>query len=236
MTSEDKYSIVQQLEESLQKPEILARLEHYPDVLVSAIWEEVYPKMPLCDPDDSSPERLMQVLKQRYGASLKIEESCGLFSIIRLTLSNSVCYIHKCPGSYYILPMYRNVRRFHTRLEAEDAADLILEFDRLAPLILRRIEDMVMEWKQKQLTLSLIKSSVSGVIESLKRKKRIAVPDKVTISGTSLSKINVCFKSHKVIRCSLEELEGRLVKEFGIQDKDQCNDMHQSEYNTSGRK
>ena len=83
---------------------------------------------------------------------------------------------------------------------------------------------------------SLIKSSVSGVIESLKRKKRIAVPDKVTISGTSLSKINVCFKSHKVIHCSLEDLEGRLLKEFGIQDKDQCNDMHQSEYNTSGRK
>ena len=53
MTSQDKYSIVQQLEESLQKPEILARLENYPDVLVSAIWEEVYPKMPLCDPDDS---------------------------------------------------------------------------------------------------------------------------------------------------------------------------------------
>ena len=102
-------------------------------------------------------------------------------------------------------------------LKAEDAADLILEFDRLAPLILRRIEDKVMEWKQKQLTLSLIKSSVSGVIESLKMKKRIAVPD-------------------KVIRCSLEELEGRLLKEFGIQDKDQCNDMHQSEYNTSSRK
>lgn len=150
MTSQDKYSIVQQLEESLQKPEIPAKLEHYPDVLVNDIWEVAYPMMPLCDPDDSSPEKLMQVLKQ--------------------------------------------------------------------------------------LTLSLIKSSVSGVIESLKRKKRIAVPDKVTISGTSLSKINVCFKSHKVIRCSLEELEGRLVKEFGIQDKDQCNDMHQSEYNTSGRK
>ena len=68
MTSEDKYSIVQQLEESLQKPEILARLEHYPDVLVNDIWEVVYPMMPLCDPDDSSPERLMQVLKQRCGA------------------------------------------------------------------------------------------------------------------------------------------------------------------------
>lgn len=135
MTSQDKYSIVQQLEESLQKPEILARLEHYPDVLVNDIWEVVYPIMPLCDPDDSSPERLMQVLKQRCVASLKIEESCGLFSIILFTLSNSVC-----------------------------------------------------------------------------------------------------FKSHKVIRCSLEELEGRLLKEFGIQDKDQCNDMHQSEYNTSGRK
>ena len=236
MTSQDKYSIVQQLEESLHRPEILSRLVYSPDVLVNAIWEEVYPKMPLCDPEDSSVERLMQVLIKRCGASLKIEESCGIFSIIKLTLPNNVCYIHRCPGSYYILPMYRTVRRFHTRLKAEDAADLILEFDKCAPLILKRTEEKVMEWKQKQLTLSLIKSSVSGVIESLKRKKRIAVPDKVTISGTSLSKINVCFKSHKVIRCSLEELEGRLLKEFGIQDKDQCNDMHQSEYNTSGRK
>ena len=66
---------------------------------------------------------------------------------------------------------------------------------------------------------SLIKSSVSGVIESLKRKKRIAVPDKVTISGTSLSKINVCFKSHKVIHCSLEELEGLLLEKFGVEDE-----------------
>ena len=196
MTSQDKYTIVQQLEESLQKPEILARLVYSPDVLVNAIWEEVYPKMPLCDPEDSSVERLMQVLIKRCGASLKIEESCGIFSIIKLTLPNNVCYIHRCPGSYYILPMYRTVRRFHTRLKAEEK---------------------VMEWKQKQLTLSLIKSSAAGVIESLKSQKRIAVPD-------------------KVIHCSLEELEGLLLEKFGVEDKNQCNGTHQSEYKTSDRK
>ena len=76
-----------------------------------------------------------------------------------------------------------------------------------------------MEWKQKQLTLSLIKSSAAGVIESLKRQKRIAVPDKVTISGSDLSKINVCFQSQKVMHCSLEELEGMLLKKFGVQDE-----------------
>ena len=223
MTSEDKYSIVQQLEESLQRPEILSRLVYSPDVLVSAIWEEVYPKMPLCDPEDSSPERLMQILKKRCDASLKIEESCGLFSIIKLTLPNNICYIHKCPGSYYILPMYRTVRRFHTRLQPEDAADLILEFDRLAPLILRRTEEKIMEWKQKQLTFDVIKSSATSIIESLKRQKRIDVPEKVTISGVSLSKINICFQSNKVIHCSLDELEGLLLKRFGKQDNNDGN-------------
>lgn len=132
--------------------------------------------------------------------------------------------------------MYRTVRRFHTRLKAEDAADLILEFNSCAPLILRKTEEKVMEWKQKQLTLSLIKSSAAGVIESLKSQKRIAVPDKVTISCIDLSKINVCFKSHKVIHCSLEELEGLLLEKFGVEDGNQCNGTQQSEYKTSDRK
>lgn len=220
MISQDKYSIVQQLEVNLQRPEIISRLVYSPDTLVSAIWEDIYPKMPLCDPEDPSPERLMLMLKKRCDASLKIEESCGLFSIIKLTLPNNICYIHKCPGSYYILPMYRTVRRFHTRLQPEVAVDLIMEFDRLAPIILRRAEEKVMEWKQKELTFDVIKSSATSIIESLKRQKRIDVPEEVTISGVSLSKINICFQSNKVIHCSLDELEGLLLKKFGKRDKD----------------
>ena len=215
MTTQDKYGIAQQLKESIQKQYIVSVLGSRPEALVNDIWEEIYPKMPLCDPKDSSPERVIEILKKRCGDSIKVEESCGLFSVICLTLPNSICYIHRCPGGYYILPMYRNMRRFHTRLQPEDAAGLILEFDRLAPVILKRIKDKILEMKQKRLTHELIKSSVTSVIESLKRQNRIQVPDEVTIGGISLSKINVCFKSHKVIHCSLDDLENRLLKEFG---------------------
>ena len=77
-----------------------------------------------------------------------------------------------------------------------------------------------MEWKQKELTFDVIKSSATSIIESLKRQKRIDVPEEVTISGVSLSKINICFQSNKVIHCSLDELEGLLLKKFGKRDKD----------------
>lgn len=215
MEMTDKYGIRVQIEDSLQSHEILATLAYRPEILVSSVWEEVYLKMPLCDPEYSSVERVIEVLKDRCGDNLKIQESCGLFSIMRLTLPNDVCYLHRCPGSYYILPMYRNVRRIHTRLKPEDAADLILEFDRFAPVMRKMIEDKILERKQKQMTSSLIKSSALGIIESLKRQKLIKVPENVTVGGVSPSQIHICFQSQKVIHCRLDELEGRLLKQFG---------------------
>ena len=147
MTDQDKYGIRAKIQEVLQAPGTRYMFASRPDLIVSSIWEEVYTSMPLCDPEDSSLFTVIEHLKQRYPL-IKIEESCGLFSVTKLTLPYNVCYLHKCQGSYYILPMYKSVRRFYTRLEPEVAADLILEFDRISNVILKGIEDKKMEITQ----------------------------------------------------------------------------------------
>ena len=214
MTDNDKYGIQAKLQEIIEAPETRYMLESRPDLIVSAIWEEVYPLMPLCDPEDSSIFTIIELLKKKCD-TIKVEESCGLFSVMKVTLPNNVCYLHKCQGSYYILPMYKNVRRFPTRLEPEVAADLILEFDKCAPVILKLIEDKVLERKQKALTSNLIKATTLGVIKTLKDQGVIQVPDEVVVSGTTPECINMCFQSHKVIRCKLENLEQELIERFG---------------------
>lgn len=214
MTQQDKYGIRTQIDQTLKSHAMNHLLTVRPDKVVSSIWEEVYINMPLCNPEDSSPYRVIEILNERCGEGFKVEESCGLFSMIKLTLPNSVCYLHRCQGSYYILPMYKTVRRFHTRLEPEVAADLIIEFDRSAPVILRRMEERKLELKQKEMTREILKASALGIIDHLKQEQRISVPDKVTISGVTPAKINVCFKSHKAISCRLEDLESMLIKSY----------------------
>ena len=215
MTDLDKYSIRASIEKTLSATnEVPYLFESRPDKIVSTIWEDVYVNMPLCDPEDPTIVTVIEHLKKRCG-TIKVEVSCGLFSVIRLILPNNICYLQKCQGGYYILPMYKNVRRFPTRLEPEMAADLILEFDRFAPVILKSIEDKVLERKQKALTSNLIKATTLGVIKTLKDQGVIKVPDEVVVSGTTPECINICFQSHKVIRCKLENLEQELIERFG---------------------
>ena len=214
MTDNDKYGIQAKLQEIIEAPETRYMLESRPDLIVSAIWEEVYPLMPLCDPEDSSIFTIVELLKKKCN-TIKVEESCGLFSVMKVTLPNNVCYLHKCQGSYYILPMYKNVRRFYTRLEPEVAVDLILEFDRCAPIILKAIEDKKLEITQKALTLQLMRATILGVIESLKAQGLIKVPDRVVVNGASPKRISVCFQSHRVFHCKLENLEQELIERYG---------------------
>lgn len=216
MTQQDKYGISAQIDKVLESQAKNALLASRPDMVVSSIWEEVYTNMPLCDPEDSSPYKVTEILKSLCGDNLKVEESCGLFSLIRLTLPNSTCYLHRCQGSYYILPLYKTVRRFYTRLEPEVAADLILEFDRFAPKILNQIDKKKRGIKQKEMTRELLKTSVLGIINRLKNERMISVPDEVTVSGATTAKINICFKSHKPIHCRLEDLERILIQQYGV--------------------
>ena len=216
MTDQDKYGIRAKIQEVLQAPGTRYMFASRPDLIVSSIWEEVYPSMPLYDPEDSSLFTVIEHLKQRC-PTIKIEESCGLFSVTKLTLPYNVCYLHKCQGSYYILPMYKSVRRFYTRLEPEVAADLILEFDRFANIILKGIEDKKMEITQNALTFELMKASVLGIVEMLKKQGRISVPDEVVINSASPKRVSICFKSHKTIHCKMENLERELLERFGNQ-------------------
>lgn len=215
MTDQDKYRIQAKTQEVLQAPETRYMLGSRPDLIVSSIWEVVYPSMPLCDPKDSSLFTVIEHLKQRC-PTIKIEESCGLFSVTKLTLPYNVCYLHKCQGSYYILPMYKSVRRFYTRLEPEVAADLILEFDRFSNVILKGIEDKKMEITQNALTFELMKASVLGIVEMMKKQGRITVPDEVVVNSASPKRVSICFKSHKTIHCKMEELEDILLEKFGV--------------------
>lgn len=219
MDTKDKYRILEHFESILESQEFKSNLTWRPEELVSTLWEELYIEMPLCDPDDTSPESVIAILRKAYGDSLRTEESCGLFSIIRLTLPNNICYLQRCPGGYYILPVYRSVRRFHTRLQVRDAADLIMEIDRHAPMIMKRIEDMILERKLKTMTMNLIKATCTGVIKKLKKSKQISVPDIYTISGTSLSEIHICFQGCKVLHCPLEKLEATLLKKYPFKEE-----------------
>ena len=219
MATQDKYGILGRFEAILESPEFRNNFAWRPDELVSALWEETYLEMPLCDPEDTSPESVITILRHACGESFKTDESCGLFSIIRLTLPHSTCYLHRCPGGYYILPIYRSVRRFQTRLQPNDAAELIMEFDRNAPMILKRIEDMILERKQKAMTMELIRATCTGMIESLKRLEQISAPDIYSISGTSLSEVHICFKGHRVLHCPLEKPETTLLKRFPFKEE-----------------
>ena len=95
MATQDKYGILGRFEAILESPEFRNNFAWRPDELVSALWEEIYLEMPLCDPEDTSPESVITILRHACGESFKTDESCGLFSIIRLTLPHSTCYLHR---------------------------------------------------------------------------------------------------------------------------------------------
>lgn len=221
MTEEDKYGILPLLEKALGNPFIYDSLESSPDLVVSAIWEDVYASLQLCEKEDSSPEKVIEIVRRLCGSDLLAEESCGIFSVIKLTLPNNVCYLHKNQGSYYILPMYKSVKRLKTRIDPYVAADLIMEFDRYAPTILRRIEDRITERKQEKILIDIIRASAYGMIETLKREKRIRIPDSIKRVDILVSKDGrilanfVCPPNYRSIKCKLENFEERLVKTFG---------------------
>ena len=228
MTGEDKYGILQLLEKALENPFIYDNLESNPDLVVTTIWEGVYAGLQICDTNDASPTNVIDKLKSLCGDNLKIEESCGLFSIIKLTLPNNVCYLHKNQGSYYILPMYKSVIRLKTRIKADDAADLIMEFDRHAPTILKRIEERITERKQEKILIDIVRATAYGMVETLKREKKIKVPEKVNILASNDTRIlaNFIQPPHtKTIKCRLENFEDRLLKRFGTK-KNQAEDTN----------
>ena len=189
-------------------------------VFINALWEELYPQMPLSDPEDSSPEAVLEILKSRCGDMIKIEESCGLFSQYKVTLSDSIFYLMKCPGSYYILPMYKNIRRFHTRMEPTVAADIILEINSLMPSIVAKYDELITSRKARAASRAILRTTAKSIIERLVEQSKIDVPGEVAIGGIDTNCVNVCFTSIPVIHCPLEELEERLIRQFG---KDSCN-------------
>ena len=101
---------------------------------------------------DNSIEELLEKIKELTGEHvLKMETSCGLFYIVSLTLANGMWYLHKCPGGYDSRPMWKLGTTRGSMLSAQDAAELILEFDRYIPQILERAEAAVLERKEKKI-------------------------------------------------------------------------------------
>ena len=218
MTGKDKYGILTLLEKALEDPYIYDSLASNPSLVVTSIWEEVYAGLELCETEDTSPANVIEILRRLCGGNIGIEESCGLFSMIKLTLPNNVCYLHKNQGSYFILPMYRSVIRLKTKIKADVAADVIMEFDRHAPTILKRIEDRITERKQEKILIDIVRVTAYGMVETLKREKKIKVPEKVNILASNDTRIlaNFIQPPHtKTIKCRLENFEDRLLKRFG---------------------
>ena len=221
MTGKDKYGILTLLEKALEDPYIYDSLASNPSLVVTSIWEEVYAGLELCETEDTSPANVIEILRRLCGGNIGIEESCGLFSMIKLTLPNNVCYLHKNQGSYYILPMYRSVIRLKTKIKADVAADVIMEFDRHAPTILKRIEDRITERKQEKILIDIVRATAYGMLETLKREERITLPESVKRVDILVSKDGrilanfVCPPHCRSIKCKLENFKDRLLKRFG---------------------
>ena len=221
MTGKDKYGILTLLEKALEDPYIYDSLASNPSLVVTSIWEEVYAGLELCETEDTSPANVIEILRRLCGGNIGIEESCGLFSMIKLTLPNNVCYLHKNQGSYYILPMYRSVIRLKSKIKADVAADVIMEFDRHAPTILKRIEDRITERKQEKILIDIVRATAYGMLETLKREERITLPESVKRVDILVSKDGrilanfVCPPHYQSIKCKLENFKDRLLKRFG---------------------
>lgn len=116
---------------------------------IAAIWEDMYVGMPLKDTDDRTIERLLDTIRNITGESeLKIQNSCGLFPQLKLSLTHGTWYLERAQEGYYILPEYRAGRRFLTRLDASVAADLILTFDSYIPVIVARAKNELQRRKE----------------------------------------------------------------------------------------
>lgn len=184
---------------------------------VSAIWEEVYIRMPLKDSGDRNINQLLEAIKSITGeSSIKIELSCGLFQQQKLTLANGTWYLERAKEGYYILPEYRAGRRFLTRLDADLAADLILTFDKYIPKIYRRAGEELRRRKAIMMATELIKSTVLSIISNLVNEEQIKVTGEPHVRGIDPKKIHIYYDSSpEVITCSLDTVEEKLLKKYG---------------------
>lgn len=218
MDIQDKYGIQEAIDRHFSNQRVLELSDRlFALKSISAIWVEVYIKMPLKDTEDKDIHSLIEAIKTIFGESpLKTQLSCGLFKQLKLTLTHGTWYLERSPGGYYILPEYRAGRRFPTRLDAEAAADLILSFDRYIPQIYSRADEEIRRRKESMLATEIFKASVIGIISGLVKSKRISVPGKPYVRGIDSRKIHIYFEnSPDVITCSLEKIEERLIKKYG---------------------
>lgn len=220
MDIQDKYGISEAIDRHFKNQGVLEVSDRlFAMKSIAAIWEDVYIKMPLKYTEDKDIDSLLEAIKTISGeSSLKTQLSCGLFQQLKLTLTYATWYLERSPGGYYILPEYRAGCRFLTRLDAEVAADLILSFDRYIPQIYSRTDEEIRRRKEAMLTTEIFKASVKGIISGLVKSKRISVPGQPFVRGLDPSKIHIYFEnSPDVITCSLEKVEERLLKKYGMQ-------------------
>jgi hypothetical protein len=74
------------------------------------------------------------------------------------------------------------------------------------------------------MTGEIIQVTAAGIVHALVSSGKIKIPGEVKVSGVSANKIHVYFNDQSgVITCSLDKLEGRLLKKYGIskQSKDE---------------
>ena len=158
---------------------------------------------------NNSIEELLEKIKELTGEHvLKMETSCGLFYIVSLTLANGIWYLHKCPGGYDSRPMWKLGTTRGSMLSAQDAAELILEFDRYIPQILERAEAAVLERKEKMMLCEILKTTAMGIINQLASDGTIELPGKadVTCMRPESIQIQVGSRSKWIVK-SLDDLK-----------------------------
>ena len=218
MELKDKYGIQDVIDGNFKTQGIIEVSDRYFMMkCIAAIWEDVYVGMPLKDTEDTDIAVLLDAIRKITGEpELKIQESYGLFSQLKLSLTHGTWYLEKTQGGYYILPEYRAGRRFLTRLDASVAADLILTFDSYIPVIQACAESELRRRKEAMMMAEVIKMTVVGIVQALEKEGRIKVPGRPYVRGINPQKIHVYFEgSPDVITCNLEKIEERLLKKYG---------------------
>ena len=218
MELQDKYGIQDIIDSHFKTQGVLEVSDrHFMMKCIASIWEDVYVGMPLKDTEDRTIEALLDAIRSISGESeLKIQNSCGLFSQMKLTLTHGTWYLERAQGGYYILPEYRAGRRFLTRLDACVAADLILTYDSYIPVIVARAESELRQRKEAMMMTEVFRTTVVGIVKALEKEERIKVPGRPYVRGINPQKIHIYFEgSPDVITCSLEKIEERLLKKYG---------------------
>ena len=226
MTTDDKYGIRKEIDYYFRQEvqtDLTAYGGNFTQICPSLIWKRVNSHLEFSqrllsyeNRRENKIENILEKIKELTGEkTLKVETSCGLFHIVTLHLAGGIWYLHRCPEGCGIRPLWRFGNVYESRLEANDVAELILEFDKWIPYILECAEAIVLQRKERMTICEILKTSALGIIKQLIADGTIDLPGKVDVRCLRPECIQVHVEKKPIWTVkSLEELQGKLLDKY----------------------